>query len=86
MAALLTEDAILMLPLECAPERSGVFSSRQAVEKWFAQKFTEYHLADNKRKLDQILPVDAGMWAVGKRDPTINFRHTGLLCDLFCPC
>jgi ketosteroid isomerase-like protein len=36
-AALFTEDAILMLPLEYAPERSGLFSGRQAIEKWFAR-------------------------------------------------
>jgi hypothetical protein len=43
-AALFTEDAILMLPLEFAPEQSGIFSGRPAIEKWYTQKFTEYHV------------------------------------------
>jgi len=76
VAALFTEDAILMLPLEYAPERSGIFSGRQAIEKWFAQKFLAYHVTDTKGKLDQINPVDAGMWAVGEWAQTIDFRHT----------
>jgi ketosteroid isomerase-like protein len=75
-AALFTEDAILMLPLEYAAERSGIFSGRPAVEKWFAQKFTEYHVSDSKGKLDQIHAVDAGVWAVGKWTHNVNFRHT----------
>jgi ketosteroid isomerase-like protein len=75
-AALFTEDAILMLPLEYAPERSGLFSGRQAIEKWFAQKFLEYHVTDSKGKLDQIHSVDAGMWAVGEWTHTVDFRHT----------
>lgn len=75
-AALFTEDAILMLPLEYAPERSGIFSGRRAIEKWYAQKFTEYHVTDSKGKLDQIYAVDAGMWAVGKWTHTVDFRHT----------
>ena len=43
-AALFTEDAILMLPLAFAPERSDIFSGRPAIEKWYTQKFTEYHV------------------------------------------
>ena len=65
-AALFTEDAILMLPLEFAPERSGIFSGRPAIEKWYTQKFTEYHVTDSQGKLDQIHSVDSGMWAVGE--------------------
>jgi crotonobetainyl-CoA:carnitine CoA-transferase CaiB-like acyl-CoA transferase len=61
VAALFTEDAILLEPVDQAPERSGMFSGRQAIEKQFAQKFTEYHLADTKGKLDQINSVDAGL-------------------------
>jgi ketosteroid isomerase-like protein len=75
-AALFTEDAILMLPLEFAPERSGIYSGQRDIEKWYAQKFTEYHVTDSKGKLDQIHAVDAGMWAVGTWTHTVNFRHT----------
>jgi ketosteroid isomerase-like protein len=75
-AALFTEDAILMLPLEFAPERSGIFSGRAAIEKWYTQKFTEYHVTDSKGKLDQIHAVDNGMWAVGTYTHTVNFRRT----------
>jgi ketosteroid isomerase-like protein len=75
-AALFTEDAILMLPLEYAAERSGIFSGRQDIEKWFVQKFTEYHVTDSKGKLDQINAVDAGVWAVGEWTHNVNFRHT----------
>jgi crotonobetainyl-CoA:carnitine CoA-transferase CaiB-like acyl-CoA transferase len=77
VAALFTEDAILLEPVDKAPERSGMFSGRQAIEKEFAQNFIDYHLTDNKGKLDQINPVDAGMWAVGEWTQTVNFRHTG---------
>jgi hypothetical protein len=65
-----------MLPLEFAPERSGIFSGRPAIEKWYTQKFTEYHVTNSKGKLDQIHAVDAGMWAVGTWMHTVNFRHT----------
>ena len=75
-AALFTEDAILMLPLEYAAERSGIFSGRQAIEQWYAQKFTEYHVTDSKGNLDQIHSVDAGVWAVGKWTHNVNFRQT----------
>gem|GEM_PF-671137 len=75
-AALFTEDAILMLPLEFAPERSGIFSGRPAIEKWFTQKFTDYHVTDSKGKLDQIHAVDNGMWAVGTWMHTVDFRRT----------
>jgi uncharacterized protein (TIGR02246 family) len=77
VAALFTEDAILLVPVDHAPERSGMFSGREAIEKEFAQKFIEYHLTDNKGKLDQINSVDAGMWAVGEWTNTVNFRPTG---------
>jgi crotonobetainyl-CoA:carnitine CoA-transferase CaiB-like acyl-CoA transferase len=76
VAALFTEDAILLMPVDKAPERSGMFSGRQAIEKEFAHNFIDYHLTDNKGKLDQINPVDAGMWAVGEWTQTVNFRHT----------
>jgi ketosteroid isomerase-like protein len=59
VAALFTEDAILMLPLEYASERSGIFSGRRDIEKWYAQKCTEYHVTESKGKLDQIHAVDA---------------------------
>ena len=52
-----------MLRLEYAPERSGIFSGRQAIEKWFAHEFMESHVTDTEGPLDQINPVDAGMWA-----------------------
>jgi len=75
-AALFTEDAILMLPLRFAPERSGIFSGRSAIEKWYTQWFTEWHVADSKGKLDQIHAVDNGMWAVGIWTHTVNSRPT----------
>jgi ketosteroid isomerase-like protein len=75
-AAFFTEDAILMLPLQFAPERSGIFSGRSAIEKWYTQKFTEYHVADSKGKLDQIHAVDNGVWAVGIWMHTVNSRPT----------
>jgi hypothetical protein len=64
-----------MLPLEFAPERSGIFSGRPAIEKWYTQRFTENHVTDSQGKLDQIHSVDAGMWAVGEWIHTLNFRH-----------
>ena len=75
-AALFTEDAILMLPLQYAPERSGILSGRQAIEQWFAQKFTGYHLTDSKGKLDEIDAIDSGVWAVGKWIHSLNSVHT----------
>jgi hypothetical protein len=75
-AALFIEDAILMLPLEFAAERSGIFSGRPAIEKWYTQKFTEYHVTDSQGRLDQIHAVDNGMWAVGTWMHTVNFQHT----------
>jgi uncharacterized protein (TIGR02246 family) len=75
-AALFTEDAILMLPLEFAAERSGIFSDRPAIEQWYTQKFTEYHVTDSHGKLEQIHAIDNGMWAVGTWMHTVNFRHT----------
>ena len=72
-----------MLPLEFAPERSGIYSGQRDIEKWYAQKFTEYHVTDSKGKLDQIHAVDAGMWAVGTWTHTVNFRHTDAYRAIF---
>jgi hypothetical protein len=84
-AALFTEDAILMLPLEFAPERSGIFSGRPAIEKWYTQKFAEYHVTDSEGKLDQIHAIDNGMWAVGTWMHTENFRKPGYRAIFFVP-
>jgi ketosteroid isomerase-like protein len=75
-AALFTEDAILMVPLLYAPERSGIFSGRPDIEKWFTRKFTDWHIADSKGKLDQIHAVDNGAWAVGIWMHTVDSRPT----------
>ena len=74
VATLFTEDAILMLPLAFATERSGIYSGWQAIKEWFAQKFTDYHLTESKGKLNEIDGIDNGVWAVGKWTHNVNAR------------
>jgi hypothetical protein len=63
-----------MLPLEFAAERSGIYSGRQAIKEWFAQKFTDYHLTESKGKLNEINGIDNGVWAVGSWTHLVNSR------------
>jgi len=49
-AALFTEDAILMVPLLFAPERSGIFSGRPAIEKMV---YTVVHRMAHRRQQGQ---------------------------------
>ena len=59
LAALFTEDAVLVTP-------EGLFSGRQAVEKWYADLFERWHPTNNIGQADQLNAIDNGAWAVGK--------------------
>jgi ketosteroid isomerase-like protein len=72
VATFFTEDAVLMLPVAFASERSGIFSGREAIKGWFTEKFTEYHLTESKGTLNEIDGIDNGIWAVGKWTHTVN--------------
>ena len=59
LAALFTEDAVLVTP-------EGLFSGRQAIEKWYADEFQRWHPTNNIGQADQLNVICNGAWAVGK--------------------
>jgi uncharacterized protein (TIGR02246 family) len=67
LAALFTEDAVLVTP-------EGPFSGRQAVEKWYADLFERWHATNNIGQTDQLNAIDNGAWAIGKWWRTFQAR------------
>ena len=59
LAALFTEDAVLVNP-------QGVFSGRQAIEKWYADDFQRWHPSSNIGQLDQLNANGNAAWGAGE--------------------
>ncbi len=59
LAVLFTEDAVLVTP-------EGLFSGRQAIEKWYTNEFQRWHPTNKIGQADQLNAIDKGAWAVGK--------------------
>ena len=59
LAALFTEDAVLVTP-------EGLFSGRQAIEKRYAGMFKRSHLTDLFGVRDQLNAIGNELWAVGE--------------------
>jgi uncharacterized protein (TIGR02246 family) len=59
LAALFTEDAVLVTP-------EGLFSGRQTIEKWYADDFQRWHPANNIDQIDQLNAIGDAAFAVGE--------------------
>jgi uncharacterized protein (TIGR02246 family) len=59
LAALFTEDAVLVTP-------EGLFSGRQAIEKWYADDFQRWHPTNNIGQANQLNAIGNEAWAVGE--------------------
>lgn len=59
MAALFTEDAVLVAP-------EGLFSGRQAIEERYADMFKRSRLTDFFALRDQLNAIGKELWAVGE--------------------
>jgi uncharacterized protein (TIGR02246 family) len=59
IAALFTEDAVLVTP-------EGVFSGRQAIEKYYADLFQQWHPTNNIGETPQLNALGNGAWSVGE--------------------
>jgi uncharacterized protein (TIGR02246 family) len=59
LAALFTEDAVLVTP-------KGLFSGRQAIEKWYADDFQRWHPTNNIGQPHQLTVIGNEAWAVGE--------------------
>jgi uncharacterized protein (TIGR02246 family) len=59
LAALFTEDAVLVTP-------EGLFSGRQTIEKWYADDFQRWHPTNNMSQIDQLNAIGDAAWAVGE--------------------
>jgi uncharacterized protein (TIGR02246 family) len=57
LAALFTEDAVLVTP-------KGLFSGRQAIEKSYADDFQRWHPTNNIGQLDQLNAIGNEAWGV----------------------
>lgn len=68
LAALFTEDAVLVTP-------EGLFPGRQAIEKWYAELFERWHPANNVGQTDQLNAIGNEAWAVGEWWCTLQSKN-----------
>ena len=59
VAALFTQGAVAVTP-------TGVFSGRQAVEKYFEGIFQQWHVSDHKNKLDHVYEFGSHLCTIGE--------------------
>lgn len=59
LAALFTEDAVLVTP-------EGLFSGRQTIGKWYADDFQRWHPTNNMSQIDELNAMGDAAWAVGE--------------------
>jgi|HubBroStandDraft_3_1064219.scaffolds.fasta_scaffold80455_2 uncharacterized protein (TIGR02246 family) len=59
IASLFTQDAVDVTP-------TGVFSGRQAIEKYFEGIFQQWHITDHKNKLDHVYELGSHLCAIGE--------------------
>jgi uncharacterized protein (TIGR02246 family) len=77
LAALFTEDAVFVTD-------TGPVYGREAIEKWYADVFQEWHNKDHISKADQYSPhtigtADNEMWAIGEWSETLQGKTGGPL-------
>jgi ketosteroid isomerase-like protein len=70
VAAFFTENAIVSSPL-------GIFSGRQAIEKYFTDVFQRFHLTDHVNKISYVYAFGGDLCAIGGWTVNSNSQPAG---------